>query len=200
MALMLEYVFIKMSNITKRTKERINYLLDSKSVDSLLDEFQSDGMPMGNNRWADYCLFRYKELREKERLLRKLLGSLSEMDDQVKNDPSSGWRAKRRKLTEEFQERGRIEEERQNEIIKYCDEFEKEIVNLAGEQLSVFIISEFDKLEESKEFDKIDAVLACAAFKTDYNLCLALLDATFSIKNSLKNREKISDEFSKRLS
>jgi hypothetical protein len=89
---------------------RIRFLAKPDTLNTLLDEFQSDGMPMGSDRWAEYVLTRYRELREKEKTLRKMLAAMEQMEQAREYCGSKLPREQRRKLTEEFQERKRREE------------------------------------------------------------------------------------------
>lgn len=90
---------------------RIAYLTDPTTVDALLDEFQSQGMPMGSDRWAEYCLTRLRELRAKEYTLQKMLEAKKAMDEAEQRCGSNLHREQRRRLTLEFQERKAREEE-----------------------------------------------------------------------------------------
>ena len=93
-----------------RALARVRFLAAPDTLNALLDEFQCDGMPMGSDRWAEHVLTRYRELREKERTLRKMLNAIEEMETARKYCGSKFHREQRRKITEEFQERKRREE------------------------------------------------------------------------------------------
>ena len=63
---------------TKRTLERINYLRDPATLDLLLDAFQSEGMPMGSDRWAEYCLTLLKQRVEEAKALKLVMLKIDE--------------------------------------------------------------------------------------------------------------------------
>lgn len=105
---------------TLRTTQRVAYLSDPKTLDTLLDAFQADGMPMGSDRWAEYCHERLLELKEKERTLNKMMAAKREMDSAEKCCGSRIHRNHRQHMTIEFQE-----SERQKEL-ESIEEYEKE--------------------------------------------------------------------------
>jgi len=93
-----------MANPTSRTLERVNYLRDPATVDALLDAFQSAGMPMGSDRWAEHCLALLKQYSEEARALGRVMQCL----DNARTERASGcarlWLEHRRKMTREYQE------------------------------------------------------------------------------------------------
>lgn len=98
-------------SVPPRTMQRLRYLLDVTKVDDLLDEFERMGMPMGSDRWAEYCLLRLRELKEKERTLNKLKAHLDEMNVELKRCGSDLWRERLRQLTADHQKRSRDRED-----------------------------------------------------------------------------------------
>ena len=89
---------------------RIRYLTDPDTLDFLFDEFQSQGMPMGSDRWAEHCLIRLRELKAKEITLNRILNAKAEMDQAIKRCGSGLQVEKRGQITKEFQKRKAREE------------------------------------------------------------------------------------------
>jgi len=84
---------------------RIRYLANPGTLNALFDAFQSDGMPMGSDRWAEYVHARYLELKAKERTLTKMIAAMKEMEDAAKYCGSEVHVNQRWALTAEFQAR-----------------------------------------------------------------------------------------------
>ena len=95
-------------NPTPRTLERINYLLDPSTLDTLLDTFQALGMPMGSDRWAEHCTCLLKQLAEEECLRRKISLMLAQAQTLTERSDSHLWQRKRHTLTEDHQRRAAI--------------------------------------------------------------------------------------------
>lgn len=89
----------------KCAQQRIGYLQNPSTLNALFDVFQSDGMPMGSDRWAEFVHTRYAELVAKERTLRMLMVSVNEMVEVNRLCGSRLHIEQRRRLTEEFQAR-----------------------------------------------------------------------------------------------
>lgn len=100
-----------MSAPSAMTLARIGWLTDPSTLDRLLDSFEKLGMPLGNARWADHCRHRLLELVEKEQTLKKVLQLLTEMSNAAEFCGGKFHKEARRKMTREFQEQKRLEEE-----------------------------------------------------------------------------------------
>jgi len=83
---------------------RIKFLREPNTLNALLDGFQSLGMPMGSDRWAEYCLTLLRELREKERTLARVQHALKEAAEATEHCQGPIYRRRRQAMTEEFQE------------------------------------------------------------------------------------------------
>lgn len=106
------------------TLRRIGYLADPAVVDKLLDEFQLQGMPLGNDRWAEHCLSRLRELRAKERTLTDIIKAREARNEEaidraIKYCGSEFYRRQRQNLTKEFQERSARKEEEDMKLHGY---------------------------------------------------------------------------------
>ena len=83
---------------------RIKRLRDLDTLNALLDGFQSLGMPMGSDRWAEHCLALLRELHEKERTLTKVQNALKDAAEATEDCRGAIYRKRRQVLTKEFQE------------------------------------------------------------------------------------------------
>ena len=83
---------------------RIKRLRDPATLNALLDGFQSLGMPLGSDRWAEHCLALLRELREKERTLARVQHALKEAAEATEHCQGPIYRRRRQVMTEEFQE------------------------------------------------------------------------------------------------
>ena len=95
------------SEIPPHTMDRIRRLDDPKSLNTMLDTFQSDGLPMGSSRWTDYVQHRFLELTHKERSL-EMLNALfkhfsSEFNRAFECTGAAAHIEARKQLTREFQ-------------------------------------------------------------------------------------------------
>jgi hypothetical protein len=57
------------------------------------------------------------------------------------------------------------------------------------------IKTEFDRLKENEDWEKIDEILTCEELTEDFYRMAVLLDETFDIRKKLKNRKKLGDKF-----
>jgi hypothetical protein len=92
-------------NPTPRTLERINYLLDPSTLDALLDEFQSQGMPMGSDRWAEHCLTLLRQRDEEANALQAMMYSLAEVMAKRARANDGHWIEQRKRLVADHQRR-----------------------------------------------------------------------------------------------
>ena len=83
---------------------RIKFLQDPDTVNMLLDEFQSSGMPMGSSDWALYCLSYLRELKERDRTLGRVTSSFNDIKEHLHSCRSNFHKEQRRQLTKKFQE------------------------------------------------------------------------------------------------
>lgn len=104
-------------NTSRATAVRISYLSDRATLDSLLDEFQDMGIPMGSSRWAEYCLERLRELREKEKTLNVIMYLHDDMAAARNRCRSRTHLECRRKMTEEYQQQQREKERAESSTI-----------------------------------------------------------------------------------
>lgn len=95
-------------NPTPRTLNRINYLLQPETLDALLDEFQSQGMPMGSDRWAEHCLTLLRQRREESRALEKVMDYINEATKQRSRAYDSFYIQERQRLIKDHQQRAEI--------------------------------------------------------------------------------------------
>lgn len=83
---------------------RIKYLREPDTLNALLDGFQSLGIPMGSDRWAEHCLEFLRELREKERTLAKVQNALRTAAEATEYCRGEIYRKRRQAMTNEFQD------------------------------------------------------------------------------------------------
>jgi len=83
---------------------RIKRLRDLDTLNALLDGFQSIGMPLGSDRWAEHCLALLRELHEKERTLAKVQNALKEAAQATEHCRGAIYRRHRQAMTKEFQD------------------------------------------------------------------------------------------------
>lgn len=82
---------------------RIKYLKDPDTLNALLDGFQSLGMPLGSDRWAEHCLALLRELHEKKRTLVKVQNALKDATQATEYCQGAFYRRQRQLMTEEYQ-------------------------------------------------------------------------------------------------
>jgi len=92
-------------NPTPRTLERINYLLDPATLDALLDTFQSLGMPMGSDRWAEYCTTLVRQREDEAMMLRTVTSMLEKITAAQQRGTDWFYIEQRKRLTEDHQKR-----------------------------------------------------------------------------------------------
>lgn len=99
---------------TPRTLNRIGYLLDPNTLDMLLDEFQHQGMPMGSDRWAEYCLSLLRQRCQEARELKEIVRVVNEAAEKCNRSSVEIYVRQRKLMTEDHQRRN---EEREKEDI-----------------------------------------------------------------------------------
>jgi hypothetical protein len=90
---------------TPRTLNRIGYLLDPNTLDMLLDEFQHQGMPMGSDRWAEYCLSLLRQRYEEARTLNAVMSIINDAAEKCKRSSVEVYINQRKLMTEDHQRR-----------------------------------------------------------------------------------------------
>lgn len=98
---------VSTGSASEKSRWRIARLADPATLDALFDEFEDMGMPFGSDRWAEYCLERLRELREKEQTLRHVLHLHDAMTEARGKCFAHVHVACRQKMTAEFQQRNR---------------------------------------------------------------------------------------------
>lgn len=83
---------------------RIKRLRDPGTLNALLDGFQSLGMPLGSDRWAEHCLALLRELNEKGRTLAKVQNALKDAAEATEYCQGAIYRKHRQAMTKEFQD------------------------------------------------------------------------------------------------
>lgn len=103
---------------------RIKYLRDPDTLNALLDGFQSLGMPLGSDRWAEHCLSLLRELHEKGRTLGKVQNALKDAAHAAEYCQGVIYRRHRQAMTKEFQEESaRKEREAEAEFLSSQNDY-----------------------------------------------------------------------------
>lgn len=83
---------------------RIKFLREPDTLNALLDGFQSLGMPLGSDRWAEHCLALLRELNEKKRTLIKVQNALKDAAEATEYCQGAIYRRRRQAMTKKFQD------------------------------------------------------------------------------------------------
>jgi N-acyl-D-aspartate/D-glutamate deacylase len=84
--------------------DRINALENPDTLNKFFDMLERNGIPMGNQRWAEFAHLKFMELVEKKKTLAKLEGLIAESTGLLKVCGSTYFRDRRHRLGQEFRD------------------------------------------------------------------------------------------------